>query len=161
MIYVLKNEPSPGAFCDLLDYGVDQCAYAVMVIRPLSRMTPRGEEVLKILEPYLIEKKVSNQRPGTSNLAENALVQKYKYGVPFSGLIRKLNDRLYGWLQPNFPEDICLLRENQEPWFVSAAHKKDSFFSLAEGELSGLIRKVPEMGRILKKDDGAHGRNEG
>ena len=157
MIYVLRNEPSPGAFCDLLDYGVEKCAFAVLIIRPISRMSPRGEEVLKLLEPHLLEKKVSNQRPGTSKLSENALVQKYKYGAPLAGAIQKLNDRLYSWLQPNFPEDLCLLRENGEAWFVSSAHKKDSFFSLGDGESSGLIQKVLELGRILKKDDGTHG----
>jgi hypothetical protein len=157
MIYVLKNEPSPSAFCDLLDFGVDKCAYALMMIQPLNRMSPKGESILKMLEPYLVDRKVTNKRPGTKRLGENALAHKYKYEAPLSGLIQKINDHLYGWLQPNFPEDLCLLRENEEPWFVSITHEKDSFFFLPDTEKNDLIQNIPELGRILKKDDGKHG----
>ena len=152
MLYLLKTEPSPGAFCDIFDHAVDRCGFAVAVVRPLSRMSPRGEEVLKRLEPFLAEKKVSNKRPGSKVLAENALLYKYKYGAPFSDAVQELNDHLYNWLQPNFPEDICLLRENEEPWFVSCSNKKVSYFSLAEPEKNELVQKIPEMGRILMRD---------
>ncbi|HUO58404.1 MAG TPA: hypothetical protein VMV05_09555, partial [bacterium] len=59
-------------------------------------------------------------------------------------------------LQPNYPEDLCLLTENEEPWFVSIAHAKDSYFSLPEEEKNTLIQSIPELGRILTKDKGNH-----
>src|ERR1039457_4055735 len=108
MIYVLKNEPSPSAFCDILDFGVGKCGFAILVIQPLNRMSPDGVAVLKTLEPYLAEKKVTNKWPGHKMSAGNALVHKYKYEEPFARAIQDINDHLYGWLQPNFPEDICL-----------------------------------------------------
>ncbi len=156
MIYVLKNEPSPSAFCDILDYGVGKCGSLLLVIQPLNRMSPDGVAVLKKLEPYLAEKKVTNKWPGHKMSAGNALVHKYKYEDPFVKAIQDINDHLYGWLQPNFPEDICLMRENGEPWFVSITHEKDSYFSLLEEEKNALVQKIPELGRVLTKDKGEH-----
>jgi len=156
MIYVLKNEPSPGAFEDILDYGLQHCRFALMVIQPLKRMTPQVEAILKRLEPDLVEKKVSNKWPGTKLTAGQGFVHKYKLEQPFVEKVKKINGHLYGWLQPNYPEDLCLLTENDEPWFVSITHGKDSYFSLPEDEKNTLIQSIPELGRILTKDKGNH-----
>src|SRR5580658_1235380 len=115
MIYVLKNEPSPSAFADILDYGLTQCCSALLVVQPLKRISPQAVEILKKLEPYLTEKKVTPKWPGTKLSGGTGLVHKYKLEQSFVDEISKINDRLYGWLQPNFPEDICLLKEKEEP----------------------------------------------
>lgn len=156
MIYVLKKEPSPGAFADILDHGLTQCAFALLVVQPLKRISPQAAGILQKLEPYLVEKKVTPQWPGTKLSGGTGLVHRYKLEQPFVDEIAKMNDHLYSWLQPDFPEDICLLRENGEPWFVSIAHEKDGYFSLPDDDRSGLIQKIPELGGILTRDKGNH-----
>jgi len=159
MIYVLKNEPTPGAFCDILDFAVTKCVEALLVIQPLSRMSPKGESVLKMFEPFMVEKTVSSKWPGSKLSGPNALVHRYRFDQEFSDLMQKLNDRLYSWLQPNFPENFCLLKEKKTPWFISLTHEKDSYFSLEEAEKNELVQKIPEVGRILKRDDGTRKAN--
>jgi hypothetical protein len=63
---------------------------------------------------------------------------------------------LYEWRQPNYPEDLCLLRQDRSPWLVSIAHENDSYLCLSSGkEKEDIIINVPELGPLtIRKHEG-------
>jgi hypothetical protein len=60
---------------------------------------------------------------------------------------------LYDWQQPELPEDLCLLRDEDDPWLVSIAHEGDAFVSVDEVELEELRRRVPRFAAVLVPED--------
>lgn len=59
-------------------------------------------------------------------------------------LCRRAN-RLYAWEQPLLPEDLCLLRSEQEPMLVSISHESDAYLLLSEDERQVLLSAVPSL----------------
>ena len=52
---------------------------------------------------------------------------------------------LYGWQQPQFPEDLCFLKPGRRPWLVSIAHEKDAYFDCEKSLLEEIESRVPNL----------------
>jgi len=136
----------------LLDYAVQECTLALLVVRPSLHLNATGERVLHLLAGYLKEKAESSVWPGTELLSEVALVYRYHIGPGSVEVLKDAADSLYSWQQPYLPEDLCLLRTDQEPWLVSIAHERDSYFCLSEDEQTRLLAELPELTSLLKSE---------
>jgi hypothetical protein len=64
-------------------------------------------------------------------------------------VLKKATNALYGWVQPELPEDLCLLRDEKEAWLVSIAHERDSYLCLSEDERSRLLDALPQLAALL------------
>jgi hypothetical protein len=151
--FTITSEPKNKIYRDLLDYGVNECAFALIVIRPSLPLSEAGTRALKELEQYLHEERFSSEWPGTTLLAETARVLLYQFGSECASVLEELTSSLYSWQQPNLPEDLCLLRANEEPWLVSIAHERDSFLYLLEDEKSQLLKALPHFAPILMRSE--------
>jgi len=149
--YSLLKEPRDKLYGDILDYGLQICGVALLVVD--GELAPRGESVLNKLEPLLISRKESSEWPGTSIQGGVATVLCYTYNSQCVNILKMFTKALYEWLDPEFPQDLCLLRSDGSSWLVSIAHEKDGYFYLTEVEMSNLIRSIPELQSKLSKDD--------
>ena len=153
LYFTITSEPKNKIYRDLLDYAVNKCAFALVVTRPSLPCSGAGIRAFKTLEPYLREERVSSEWPGTRLLAGTARVLLYQFGPECASVFKELANRLYSWQQPDPPEDLCLLRANEEPWLVSIAHERDSFLHLSEDEKSELLKALPDLAPILMKSE--------
>jgi len=150
--YSITQEPEADVYCKLLQYALIPCSLASVVVRPDLPLTSHGNQLLEELSPFLQEKVISNEWPGTQLVEGNAVVHYFAYDKRSVDILLKHSTRLYQWVQPDLPEDLGLLRSLEKPWLVSIGHEKDSYLLMDEAEMTDFVKVIPEIQSITKRD---------
>src|SRR5579875_897363 len=150
--YTLIQEPAQQVYYHILEYALKQVQIGLFVVRPDMPLSTQGTNLIEELKPFIQKQIVSDEWPGTRLLTGNAIVYYFVYNRETLAILKKASDRLYQWLQPDLPEDLCLLKSYNKPWLVSISHEKDAYFILDEAEFSSLVIDIPELGNRLSKD---------
>lgn len=116
-------------------------------------LEPTGDAVLRRIEPALVRREVRNSWPGTTLFESSATVATYRLTTDVVAALTTATSGLYGWQQPDLPEDLCLLRDEDDPWLVSIAHEGDAFVRVDADELKELRRRVPRFTAVLMPED--------
>lgn len=133
----------------LLNYAVGRYNTALLVTRQTLALERAAEHVLQRLAPFLNQEHQGSQWPGTQLLSgETATLHYYNLSEPCAKILQEAVDRLYGWQQPERPEDLCLLRADGSPWLVSIAHEHDGYLELTPEERDELLRAIPLLDLI-------------
>jgi hypothetical protein len=144
-IYNLEAEPSLDVYHGLIDFALEHCSLILLVLRPEMELTEVGQEVLGSLDPYIEETVKSTLWPGTEIFGTQADVCYFRLEAGSAQVLRKATDHLFGWCQPDLPEDLCFLREDRTPWLVTIAHEHDGYFVLSEWERRQLVHALPAL----------------
>jgi hypothetical protein len=51
--------------------------------------------------------------------------------------------RLFGWRQPELPEDLALLREDGTAVLASICHEHDAYLQLTDEEYERVVEAIP------------------
>jgi hypothetical protein len=150
--YALTRDLSGTMYHELLSYAMGVCSQALLVVRhpPSLPLDGHGAEVLERLHPFLLRKIESSEWPGTKLFNHTASVFYYNFNSSCTSVIGNAADSLFSWLQPNLPEDLCLLKADGEPWLVSISHEKDGYLNMTDDEKRSLVNALPWIGPILK-----------
>jgi len=151
-VYNLQIEPSEKEYKNLLDYASVDCRYALIVIRDTIRLSFHGQKIMGKLSNYLHKEQQTDQWPGTKLLDRKARVLEYHYVPEVAEIFKTNTSKLFQWLQPDLPEDLCLLREDETPWLVTISHEKDAYFVLSEKEKDNLFSSLPQYQFLLEKE---------
>lgn len=150
-IYFVRQELKGAPYNKLLEFAVAVGGYALLVFNSTKNLNIQGQMVLERLDPYLSEKKMQSQWPGTILLDSKELVFKYAICREFIDELKKAAKGVYSWLQPDLPEDLCLMRVDKTPWFYSVAHEAESYLELSDDELALLTKSIPEIDEQLEE----------
>lgn len=150
-IYNFINEPLNQDYYDLLGYSVIDCKHLLLVVRNSIQIDSEGKNIQLKLIPFLCNVSQKNEWPGTTLSNSNATIYKYYLNPECIAIIRKFSNRLYQWQQPTYPEDLCLLRDDDTPWLVSIAHESDGFLLLSKDEATRLLISLPKLQAIIKR----------
>lgn len=150
--YTFLEEPKGDTYYKLIDYAISQCGYAILVVSDAIKMNSERENLLAKLSPFLENIKRSSEWPGTKLFGGDVPVYTYYFDSGFAEILKSVVSGLYQWQQPDFPEDLCLLREDRSPWLVDIAHEEDSFLVLSPDEYNELVKMLPEFRYKLKED---------
>lgn len=131
--YDLIDEPTGKDYSGLLEAAISKCNQAVVVRTPAN---DKDAEALARLAPFL-------QSPPT------ARTLRYAFTKESARVFSSLTDHLYGWMQPDLPENLCLFREDGSPWLVSVAQQKLAYLELTPFEKLLLSRMAPTLGASL------------
>ncbi len=118
--------------------------------------------MLQDLEPYVTARRDSQSWPGTTLLAGEkgaATVVTFRLAPDVISSLTSAASRLYGWRQPQLPEDLCLLRASGEPSLVTISHESDGYLVVDDSEFALLQRDAPGMAALLRKEE--HGSSAG
>jgi hypothetical protein len=151
--FAFAREPSGHIYQGLLDFALRSCATALLVVRPSLGLAPTGSTVLKRLEAFLESKTESSEWPGTTLFGDIAWVYRYTFSAECADVLKTCTNNLYGWAQPNLPEDLCLLRASDDPWLVSISHEHDGYLCLTESEAAQLVAAMPEYADLLVREE--------
>ena len=151
-VFALLTEPSGELYSELLDLAAKECRVALLVIRRSLPLSGRGMNVLSRLERFLRDSVESSEWPGTKLLGEAASVLHYDLGPECAEVLKEATDSLYGWTQPDLPEDLCLLKDEGMPWLVSIAHERDGYFCLSQDERNRLLSSLPQLSAVLAEE---------
>lgn len=148
--YTFVREPRGLIYRNLLDFSVDECSAALLVARSDVDLGPNAKVVMESLGPFLLSETESHMWPGTVlHGGATALVMTYRLDHASVALLTEAADGLYDWIQPDLPEDLCLLRADDTPWMVTITHEKDSYLELTDKELHKLQNSVTNIGTFL------------
>jgi hypothetical protein len=150
--FTLLTEPKEDLYRKVIDYAVNECKTVLLVVRKSIALNSNGTKVLQQLDPYLKNKMESTEWPGTKLLEDTAVVHQYHFGPACAEILKRSAESLYEWVQPELPEDLCLLKDNEDPWLVSISHERDSYFILNEEARVKLLSSLPELARVLRED---------
>ena len=150
-VYTFATEPAIGVYHSLLDVALKRCPVGLVVFRPEMPLSSRGANVLERLRPFLVHEERATEWPGTRLIGETAIVYKFVYIPESVEILKVFSTRLFDWLQPELPEDLCLLKSADVPWLVTIAHEHDAYLNLEPGELEAMAIMLPEIMGILRK----------
>jgi hypothetical protein len=145
-IYNLQAEPSGALYQGLIDSAMAFCSFVLVVVRPETTLSERGQRALESLSPFVEDKVKSSRWPGTELIGAEADLFYCRLDAESAQLIKSATSHLYGWCHPDLPEDLCLLRADCEPWLVTIAHERDGFFVLTDLEKQHLQLLLPTLG---------------
>lgn len=144
-VYNLGAEPTGDLYRGLLAYAAGSCPRGILVTRVSAGWSDKAESFLQRLSPFVQSRTQESEWPGTRLIGHTAAVIRFYFGPDVVPLLTEATDRLYGWLQPDLPEDLCLLKSDGTPHLVTIAHEKDGYFNLSQQEYSGLVSALPKL----------------
>lgn len=154
-------EPTGETYASLLRIASRWCSSALLVVREHLGLSDEGAALTKQLEPFLFERKVATSWPGTTLLDGSASLSMYQLDPTVIERLTAATSGLFGWQQPELPEDLCLLRPGGDPWLVTIAHEGDGYVVLEPIELEELRRDLPQFAALLREEtDGDSGCSE-
>jgi len=100
--------------------------------------------VLKLLEPYLIKKQMSDSLLGSNEIAYRAgrMIHFYVCHNEAVQVLRTEADRLFAWVHPNLPEDLSFLDADGNDWLNTVVHEKIASIRIDDEEGRSLSRKI-------------------
>lgn len=143
--YTIKHEPASDSYRRMLHFAPTLCNQILLVIRTGNRIDPHALAVLESLQPQCLSAEERSQWPGTTLYGHTAHVRQYVLNEQSLSILSNSAHRLFEWLQPELPEDLCLLRSNDMPWLVSICHERDAFLRMTEDEYLAFRRQCPNV----------------
>jgi hypothetical protein len=140
----VTGEPSGIVLRAILEFALDRKMSALLVERPKLGLAASGVQLLQQLKPFTIETSPRSEWPGTCLLDDKASVSRVGLNTHSVGLLLSATDHLYGWRQPALPEDLCLIRADNQPWLASISHEEDCYFQMTEDEKRAFLDEKPE-----------------
>jgi hypothetical protein len=150
--YRIGLEPEGGTYKKLIETASRVAASGFVVVRDSIELAPSALAVLEELKPFVLNKSRRDRWPGTALLDEQATVYSFTVCHESLEVLSRSVDRLYGWQQPDRPEDLGFLRADETPWIFSAAHEGDAFIVGSDEELAWLTEAVPGLGPLIADD---------
>lgn len=149
MIKIYDN-PRDDAYRALIDYAVKKCTKFILVEVKCISSSNNVKKVLNALEPYLINKIKSDRWPGTISGSDDNLVYTYEFNEKSAKILKEAANSLFSWIQPNLPEDLSFITEDDKEWLVNTAHENMASLEIAEEEAKLLSNSI--NGLFLKGD---------
>jgi hypothetical protein len=133
-------EPTNKNYFELIDLLIDKCDYFILVKRNQLYFNDNCDNILEMLKPYLIKKLKLKEWPGTKLFGHSAIVYYFRCNLKTSEILKNACNKLYSWMSPNLPEDLCFFILN-DPFFVTITHENIGYFDDKKNNLE-LIEKI-------------------
>ena len=144
-VYNLIDEPMGATYRQLLNVSTKFCDTFLLVFRHTIEVSESATRAIEDLKPFLISQAEESEWPGTRLFEQTATVFRFALTQQSIDMIGEIAHSLYSWMQPQLPEDLCLMRFDGEPWLITIAHENDGYFVLSPEEKVALVMSVPEL----------------
>lgn len=151
--YRIAREPAGARYRSLIDAALRYGETLLLVERPRIGLEKRGSELLAKLEAHLIEVAQQSEWPGTVLLDHTATVYRYRFNFASAQILKDEADRLYNWVQPELPEDPCILRKDGSPWLTTITHEGYAGVDLDLPEYEAFKQDAPLLIKSLRTDN--------
>ena len=148
--FLIAREPRKESYRQLLQVASRTCAYAQLVVREAQSQVDEIANILDRLADKLVAREQSSSWPGTVLLDETATLYRYSLDPTLAILLGSIVDGLYDWIEPNRPEDLCIFRDNMDPWLVTISHERESALIITEDERTRLSEEAPSFAPLLR-----------
>lgn len=140
----LTADVSSESYLSLLDIARRTQSLAGLVWREQLQFSPTALQLANELESCLVQERLTDEWPGTRLFGTQAWYRLYRCDDhSFPTLTR--SGSIFGWINPQLPEDISFHLPTGECWLMSVAHEKMCQVvpaALSERDATELIRLV-------------------
>ena len=141
-IYSLDSEYMGRNLESVLKAGLQDATMLLLVLRTPIASHLDCFQLLADLEPWFLFERRDLRWPGTqvfpsqeSEENHRSISQRYyQFNPTVAEILVNQHRCIWDWRQPDWPEDLCLLRPDGTPWFVSIVHEKDTYLKLGDSE---------------------------
>jgi hypothetical protein len=140
----VTREPKGREYERLLQLAVRRCKTASVVVRPTVDLASSGEQFLRSLEGHLVGVRDVSEWPGTVLHGHSAKLYEIALDDWLVDALARPG-RLYAWVQPSLPEDLCFYRADGSSWLATIAHEADAYLELSAAELTELRTAIPNL----------------
>lgn len=141
--YLVRREPRGALLRDLLLTGLRYCDQFLVALSAM-KLTEHGRAVVTALEPFLIECADKEEYPAARLLSGTMAVCTYRLSPESVEVLLSATDRLFEWVEPDLPNDLCLLRGDQ-PWLVTMASDHEAVLVLEESQLEEMAALARDL----------------
>lgn len=145
LTFDILSEPVDETYRQLLGQCAAYSSSVLMVVREPNRLTTSAQGLLEDLRPHLLREEKVSEWPGTILLKELAEVYRYHLNIAVLQRLQTAARALYQWVQPDLPEDLCLVRSDESPILVTIAHERDAYLVITEREAESLLVAIPYL----------------
>ena len=143
--YTLVSEPKGATYTRLVEHCSSYSSSASLIVRNGLGISDRGQRLLDSLGPSVISSERRSEWPGTVLLSGDALVVTIQLDGSAVDALRLGADRLFGWIQPDLPEDLSFIRTDGSPFLVTICHESDAYLEADEFEVSQFKQQFPNV----------------
>ena len=145
----LTSDIAGEAYLGLLDLARRTQSLVGLVWREQLKFSPSALQMVADLESSLVEERRTEEWPGTRLFGSQAWYRLYRCDEHSLPILARAG-RLYGWLAPDFPEDLSCQLPTGECWLMSVAHE-----SMGSVSVEGLDEtSTLELDRVLRSASG-------
>lgn len=121
-MFEIAVEPSGAAYQALISLALQDCATGALITRPNLGHSATAQQFLAALSPWIVEETSVREWPGTTLVDGVATLHRFEAAPDVEPILRRV-DRLYGWLQPDYPEDLSFYNADGSVWLGSCSHE--------------------------------------
>jgi hypothetical protein len=141
-MFEIAVEPSGPAYQALIGLALQDCSTGALITRPNLGRSATAVQLLEDLSPWLVEETSVRGWPGTTLLDGVATMHRFEAVSEVGAILRRV-DRLYGWLQPDYPEDLAFYNPNGTVWLGSCAHEGFAYMEAPTRSERELVSLMP------------------
>lgn len=148
-VFNLIQEPSGELLRRFFGALARHSSSVMMVLRDDLGLGETGQALLLRLEPYLLKRERRSSWPGTTLFGEEATVLRFALCTQVLDELVAASSGLFGWQQPELPEDLALVRSDGTVVLASISHEHDAYLELSDEEYQSLAATLPEFKQIV------------
>jgi len=150
--YVFTAEPRGVTYAQLVDFSCHIASTMLLIVQnPDTAPGPRIREKLEKLKGFQLNVVLGREWPGTVLLSKNqASIYSYRVASGLSELLKAMASRLFEWVNPEAPEDICFLRDDRRAILTTTSHEEDAYLLITAAEFDVLRANMPDLASILQ-----------
>lgn len=150
--YSIVRQPTGSVYRSLIRALAASSAEATLVVRDDLGLSGKAELLLRDLLERGGRSERASRWPGTELIASDARLVSVPSSQDVVRILCNAVSGLYEWLQPEWPEDLCLLRADGSTVLASVSHESDAFLELGRNEHESLERAVPGLSDLLVEE---------
>jgi hypothetical protein len=140
----ILREPRGQVLDQLIELAVQACD-RFTVERSQMRLSPDAELVYSRLAPFLMECADVSETPGSILVPPDTITLCTYFLEPGSAaVLREATDHLYGWVEPDLPQDLCFLR-GSDTWLINQAADEAACLVMTDEEADAIRIAIPGL----------------
>jgi len=143
--FTLLREPRGASYRRLIDWAVQTCPEALLVLHEDMILSTSAHQVMSRLKPHLLRSNISSAWPGTVMMERSARVNYYRTSDMLGALFKDCAIGLYDWQHPELLEDLCFLRHDGSAVLTSIAHEHEAMLDLTADEMASFSDSLPDF----------------
>jgi hypothetical protein len=156
--YTIVGEPRGTTLASLLRESTRFCDHFLFALTDMV-LSLEGQRVLEVLAPFLINCGEAKEYPAGTLPWGTIRICRYSMTSESAQLLEAATDHLFGWQEPDLPNDLCLMR-GDDPWLITMSNERRAVLVLNADQLDEIRAAIPRL-RFAEQTQGSpSGRSE-